>query len=166
MTGPFLGKFRGVVSDINDPLMLGRIRATVPDVAGADPVGWAAPCAPFGGSQAGFFALPVVGSGVWIEFEQGDPSRPIWVGSWWGSSSEVPSALLAPPYRKVMVVTPGGHTVTLDDTPGAGGITLETADGAKLVLSATEVVLDNGQGASIKLSGPQVSINGGALEVI
>ena len=77
----FYGKYRGLVTDIQDPLMLGRIKAQVPDVMGSDDSGWAMPCAPFGGSQAGFFALPVVGAGVWIEFEHGDPDYPIWAGS-------------------------------------------------------------------------------------
>ena len=166
MSAPFYGKYRGVVSDVHDPLQLGRVRATVPDVLGDQESGWAMPCAPFGGDQVGFFALPTVGAGVWIEFEQGAPDRPIWSGCWWGSAAEVPPVLLAPPYQKLMVVTAGGQTVTLDDTPGIGGITLETSSGQKLVLSATGVELDNGMGATITLTGPQVSINNGALDVI
>ena len=34
MSGPFYGKYRGVVTDNRDPLMLGRVRARVPDVFG------------------------------------------------------------------------------------------------------------------------------------
>ena len=166
MSAPFYGKYRGVVSDVHDPLQLGRVRATVPDVLGDQESGWAMPCAPFGGDQVGFFALPAVGAGVWIEFEHGDPDRPIWAGCWWGSVAEVPPVLIAPPYQKLMVVTSGGQTVTLDDTPGVGGITLETSTGQKLVLSATGVEIDNGMGATISLTGPQVSINSGALDVI
>lgn len=166
MSEPFYGKYRGIVTDINDPLMIGRIKATVPDVMGDQESGWAMPCAPFGGSQTGFFALPTVGAGVWIEFEHGDPDYPIWSGCWWGSAAEVPPLLIAPPYKKVMIVTEGGQTVTLDDTPGVGGITLETSGGQKIVLSATGLEIDNGMGASIKMTGPQVSINNGAFEVI
>lgn len=164
--GVFHGKFRGVVTDNRDPLMLGRIRAKVPDVMGEDESGWAMPCAPFGGDQAGFFALPVTGAGVWVEFEHGDPDYPVWSGVWWGSAAEVPPVLLAPPYRKVLVQTEGGHTVTLDDTPGVGGVTLETATGQKIVLAATGIEIDNGMGASITLTGPQISLNNGALDVI
>jgi uncharacterized protein involved in type VI secretion and phage assembly len=166
MSGPYFGKYRGKVTDIQDPLMTGRLRAQVPDVMGDKQTGWAMPCAPFGGDTTGFFALPKVGSGVWIEFEHGDPDYPIWSGCWWGSAAEMPPVLLAPPYKKVLLKTEGGNSVLLDDTPGAGGITLETSGGQKVVLSATGVEITNGQGASIKLSGPQVSINGGALEVI
>ena len=97
---PYLGKFRGVVTDTTDPLMMGRVKATVPDVFGDDPCGWAMPCAPFGGSGIGFFAVPPVGAGVWIEFEQGDPDYPIWAGCWWGSVAEMPPKLLAPPPPK------------------------------------------------------------------
>ena len=164
----YLGKYRGSVSDINDPLMVGRVRARVPDVFGEEESGWAMPCAPFGGSGVGFFALPTVGAGVWIEFEHGDPDYPIYTGSWWGNASEIPSALLAPPppSKKVLIQTEGGHSILLDDTPGIGGITLKTAAGAKIVLSATGVEISNGQGASIKMTGPQISVNNGALEVI
>jgi uncharacterized protein involved in type VI secretion and phage assembly len=168
VSGSFLGKYRGVVSDNLDPLMMGRIRARVADVLGADESGWAMPCAPFGGSGMGFFAVPKTGAGVWIEFEHGDPDYPIWSGCWWGSASEMPPTLLAPPpaSKKVMIKTEGGHTVLIDDTPGIGGITLETSGGQKIVLTATGVEITNGQGASIKLTGPQVSINSGALDVI
>jgi uncharacterized protein involved in type VI secretion and phage assembly len=161
----FFGKYRGVVTDINDPLMTMRIKASVPDVYGDGASGWAMPCAPFGGDKVGMFVLPTVGAGVWIEFEHGDPDYPVWTGCWWGSAAEVPPLWLAPPYKKLMVVTPAGHTITVDDTPGIGGITLQTAEGAKVTMSPTGLEITNGLGASIKLTGPQVSINNGALEV-
>jgi len=166
MNNPFYGKYRGTVSDINDPLMKFRIRAKVPDVMGDLESGWAMPCLPFGGSGMGFFALPKVGAGVWIEFEHGDPDYPIWAGCFIGSLAEAPSDLLAPPYKKVMLKTEGGHSILLDDTPGIGGITLQTSGGQKIVMNATSVEITNGMGGSIKMTGPQVSINSGALEVI
>ncbi len=166
MSNQFFGKYRGTVTDINDPLNIGRIKANVPDVMGEQESGWAMPCAPFGGNGMGFFALPTVGAGVWIEFEQGDPDDPIWSGCWWGSAAELPPVLLAPPYKKLIIKTEGGNSILIDDTPGIGGITLETAAGQKIVLAATGVEISNGQGASITLSGPQVSVNNGALDVI
>jgi uncharacterized protein involved in type VI secretion and phage assembly len=164
----FLGKYRGVVTDNNDPLMVGRVRARVPDVTGAADSGWAMPCAPFGGSSTGFFAVPAEGSGVWIEFEHGDPDYPIWAGCWWGSVAEMPPTLIVPPpaFKKVMIRTEGGHSVLLDDTPGIGGITLETSTGAKIAVTGTGIEISNGLGATIKLTGPQVDVNNGALGVI
>jgi len=166
MSGQFYGKYRGTVTDIQDPLMTGRVRAKVPDVFGDQESGWAMPCLPFAGSGMGFFALPKVGAGVWIEFEHGDPDYPIWAGCWIGSLAEAPSELLAPPYKKVVLKTEGGHSIILDDTPGIGGITLQTSGGQKIVMNATSIEIDNGMGGTIKMTGPQVSINSGALEVV
>lgn len=161
----FYGKYRGTVSDNKDPLQTGRIRARVPDVLGDQESGWALPCAPFAGPGLGFFALPPTGANVWIEFENGDPDYPIWAGCFWGSLADLPPILLAPPYQKTLVKTKGGHSVLLDDTPGVGGITLETASGQKIVVSALGIEINNGQGAVIKLMGPMVQVNNGALEV-
>ncbi|HEV3468478.1 MAG TPA: phage baseplate assembly protein V [Pyrinomonadaceae bacterium] len=166
MSNRFYGKYRGTVTDNKDPLMIGRVRARVPDVMGDLETGWAMPCAPFGGSGFGFFALPGVGAGVWVEFEHGDPDYPIWAGCWFGSVAEMPPELLAPPYKKVLIKTEGGHSIVLDDTPGVGGITLETSGGQKVVLNAMGVEITSGQGGTIKITGPQVSVNDGALDVI
>ena len=164
----FFGKYRGVVSDNKDPLMIGRVRARVPDVTGEAESGWAMPCAPFGGSATGFFAVPAEGAGVWIEFEHGDPDYPIYAGCWWGTAAEMPPALLVPPppWKKVMIRTEGGHSILLDDTPGIGGITLETSQGAKIAITGIGIEISNGMGATVKLTGPQVSVNNGALDVI
>ena len=166
MPQSFYGKYRGTVTDNQDPLMIGRVKARVPDVMGDQESGWAMPCAPFGGIGMGFFAIPATGAGVWIEFEHGDPDYPIWSGCWWGTVAEVPPLLLVPPYKKVMIKTEGGATLILDDTPGIGGITLETAGGQKIVMNSLGIEINNGVGGLIKMTGPQVSVNNGALEVV
>jgi uncharacterized protein involved in type VI secretion and phage assembly len=166
MSDQFFGKFRGTVTDIEDPKMIGRVKAKVPDVFGDLESGWAMPCAPFGGSGMGFFALPKVGAGVWIEFEHGDSDYPIWTGCWFGSREDMPPELSAPPYKKVLIKTKGGSSIVIDDTPEIGGITLETSGGQKIVLSPTGVEITNGKGAKIKMTGPQISMNDGALDVI
>jgi uncharacterized protein involved in type VI secretion and phage assembly len=161
----FFGKFRGVVTNNQDPQSCGRIKARVPDMFGDDESGWAMPCAPFGGSKTGFFALPSVNAGVWIEFEGGDPDYPIWSGCWWGSPAEMPPVLLPAPGKKVVLQTEGGNQITFDDSPGSGGILLETSGGQKIKLTANGIEIDNGNGATIQLNGPAVNINRGALEV-
>jgi type VI secretion system secreted protein VgrG len=82
----YYGKYRGYVHTVEDPQNRGRIQAIVPRLLGPDvPTGWALPAAPYAGPDQGFYAVPDVGAGVWIEFEEGDLSRPIWSGMWWGS---------------------------------------------------------------------------------
>src|SRR5438034_7211596 len=77
------GKYRGAVTDNQDPRKQGRIRAKVPEILGDTDTGWAMPCAPYAGEETGSYTVPPVGAGVWVEFEAGDVSRPIWVGCWW-----------------------------------------------------------------------------------
>jgi hypothetical protein len=57
-------------------------------------------------------------------------------------------------------------TISIDDTLGANSLTIETITGLKLVFDNMGITIDNGQGGTITLSGPQVSLNDGALEVI
>jgi uncharacterized protein involved in type VI secretion and phage assembly len=122
---------------------------------------WAMPCTPYAGSQAGWFALPPVGSDVWVEFEQGDPDYPIWAGCFW-SSGNVPAS---PVSDELKVLKTDAVTITIDDTPGAGGLKIETTAGMKIEITSSAIEINNGQGATIKLSGPKVSINDSALEV-
>ena len=56
-------------------------------------------------------------------------------------------------------------TITIDDRQDTAGITIETIRGMKIEITAQGIEITNGQGGSIKLEGPKVSINGNALEV-
>jgi hypothetical protein len=94
-TKKFYGKYRGTVMNNVDPMQMGRIQAIVPDVLGPIPTSFAMPCLPITGKQMGTFMLPQIGSGVWIEFEQGNPDYPIWTGGYWGIAAELPLAALA-----------------------------------------------------------------------
>lgn len=152
-----------------DPLQTGRLQVQVPDVAGLIPTTWAMPCAPVAGIQNGMFSLPIIGSGVWVEFEQGDPEFPIWVGCFWGSAAEVPAlALLTPPaIPAITFQTPLQNGVTISDMPGpTGGIVIKTTAGASLIINDTGIYMQNGKGAMLNMVGPTVDINGGALTVI
>jgi uncharacterized protein involved in type VI secretion and phage assembly len=159
---PFYGKYRGVVSDNRDPLMLGRIRAKVEDVLGDQESGWAMPSVPYAGKSVGLFLIPPTNTSVWIEFEHGNPDYPVWSGCFW-AQGELPAT---PAVAEMKVLKTDTCTITLNDLPGAGGITIETSAGMKIVISATGIEITDGAGGSIKLTGPQVSVNDGALEVV
>ena len=163
------GKFRGTVLDNIDPMQIGRLMVQVPDVSDVLPSTWAMPCLPFGGIQAGMYVTPAIGSGVWIEFEQGDPDYPIWVGCFWGSAAEVPTLALAGPpgLQQVVLQTTMQNTLMISDAPGpTGGILLKSMTGALISITDVGITISNGQGASIAMVGPSVSVNAGALEVI
>jgi uncharacterized protein involved in type VI secretion and phage assembly len=167
-TQKYFGKYRGMVINNVDPLQTARLMVQVPDVAGLVPGSWAMPCLPFTGPQMGFWALPQIGAGVWVEFEQGDPDYPIWSGCWYGSAAEPPAlALAAPPgVPNVVLQTQGQNTFMLSDVPGpTGGILLKSTTGALISISATGIIISNGQGATIAMTGPTILMNAGALSV-
>jgi uncharacterized protein involved in type VI secretion and phage assembly len=164
----FYGKYRATVVSNVDPDQRGRLLVEVSDVQALVTSSWALPCMPFTGSQMGAYLVPPIGAGVWVEFEQGDPNYPIWVGGFWGGTSEVPSDAKSavPPLQNVVFATQGGATFMLSDTPGpTGGIVLKLSSGATLTINDVGITLSNGKGAKIELTGPTVTINDSALTV-
>lgn len=165
----YLGKYRGTVINNVDPLQMGRLMVQVPDVSNMCPSSWAMPCVPFAGIQNGFFALPIIGSGVWVEFEQGNPDYPIWVGCFWGSAAEVPAMVrMAPPViPSITMQTPLKNGMQISDVPGpTGGIVLQSMSGATIIVNDTGIYIQNGKGASLTMIGPVVTVNNGALTVL
>ena len=163
----YFGKYRGTCVNNVDPMMQGRIQVIVPDVA-IVPTSWAMPCFPVTGIQNGVFTVPPIGAGVWVEFEQGDPDYPIWVGGFY-SAADVPAMARAVPpgLSGFTFQTTLQNGMTISDTPGpTGGILLKTTTGAMISISDLGIVITNGKGATISLLGPTVDINAGALTVI
>ena len=152
------GKYRGIVRDVDDPENLGRIVAQVQEVLGQEDSAWALPAVPFAGPNRGLVLLPEVGDGVWIEFEAGDLSRPIWSGGYWGSG-ELPEP--GDPETRVLV-TSAGHKLILDDANRE--VQLLHAGGAELTMTDTDITLKIG-GTQLVLSASGVYINNGAFQV-
>ncbi len=161
MTDRFYGKYRGIVTDNQDPQNLGRIKANIPEVLEDVESGWALPCVPYAGNGIGIYTVPPSGSGVWIEFEAGDVSLPIWSGCWW-ADNELPDQ--ATPDIKI-IKTASGHTITLDDTSGDEKVEILEKNGAKIVMDQQGIELSKGS-QKIKISQSSVTINDTALEVM
>jgi hypothetical protein len=69
----YVGKYRGVVLDNVDPLQENRLVVSVPEV---DPSSaWAPPS-----DDVRYNSPPDIGAQVWIEYDNGDPAYPRWVG--------------------------------------------------------------------------------------
>ena len=87
MKNKFYGKYKAVVVDINDKQKRGRIRVQCPKVLGDFKSAWCEPCIPVCYEGGGDFYLPKINDTVWIEFEEGDSNKPIWVGNWWSNNN-------------------------------------------------------------------------------
>jgi hypothetical protein len=169
----YYGKYAGTVIDNVDPLFKGRLLVEVPGVLGEGPSSWAEACVPLAGPTGvamGVYLVPPVGAGVWVEFVQGDPERPIWVGCRWGSAADLPELALAglPETPSIVLQTATTNTIAISDVPGpAGGIMLRvgasvltvTDDGISLVAPKVEITATD-----ITVTGV-TDVNEGALHI-
>ena len=172
MRGHFFGKYRGTVSDNDDTTQRGRLKVKVPAVLGSVE-SWAMPCVPYAGDGVGFYSLPEAGTGVWVEFEAGDPSYPIWTGCFWGDD-ELPDESDA----AVKIWKTEKITLRIDDsadelkfeTTSKSVVTLaddiqSESGGAKHTVGSGGVVSELGAG-KVEVSAASVSVNNGAMEVM
>jgi len=172
MSGSYIGKYRGTVLNNIDPEMRGRLMIMVPDVYGLIPSTWAEACIPLAGPTGppmGFYIVPPIGTGVWVEFENGDPDHPIWVGCRWGAASDIPPLAKSglPISPNILIQSAGQNTFVISDLPGpTGGIMLKSLTGASITVNDTGIYIQNGKGASLNMVGPSVTINNGALTII
>jgi uncharacterized protein involved in type VI secretion and phage assembly len=161
----YFGKYRGEVTNNIDPMGLGRVQVSVPDVLGEGGLAWAMPCAAFGGPSVGLFSVPPMRAKVWVEFERGDPNYPILAGCYWGTG-EAPPALPQQPVTQS--ISGNGYSIEAVDTPGAPMVTIRATfptGEAKLEMTAAGVTLAFGE-AKIQLTQTSVSINGTNLVVM
>ena len=186
----YYGKFRGFVTDNKDPDKRARLKLTVPSALGAAETAWALPCLPFGGlADHGLFLVPEVGAQLWVEFEEGELSKPIWTGTFWQQAGDPPAESGekdAPTTR--LLKTPGGHLLRFDDEKGKeklqilhptgaeiaiddkGTITLTDANGGKVTLDADsgKLLIEDANGNSLTLdaNGTRVEdANGNRIEM-
>lgn len=127
----FYGKYRGIVAD-NTPDEFGRIQVTCEAIMGGMPI-IAMPCVPYAGAGVGFRFLPESGDNVWVEFEAGDPSFPIWTGCFW-KENEFPRVKDG---SHIKVIKTPKITIEIDDK--AGSITIEHANGTVFRIEGNEI---------------------------
>jgi uncharacterized protein involved in type VI secretion and phage assembly len=151
----FYGKYRGLVTDNDDPRGMGRVRARVPEVLGDTVSPWAMPCAPYAGDGSGQYTIPPVGGGVWIEFEGGDPARPLWAGCWW-AEGEAPNnqdgdgrvpgiKVIRSEQGLLLSLDDDGQTISVSDENGDNILKIEVRRGEVLLKGASKVVVESPQ---------------------
>ena len=148
----FYGKYRGVVTNVDDPENMGRIQANVPEILGDEVSPWAMPCAPYSGDGLGAYAVPPVGVGVWIEFEAGDPSRPIWTGCWWGrnqlpkneqgTDATPPIKIFRTESGTLLCFDDSSQVISLSDENGDNILTIEVTAGKITVKGKTKAIVE------------------------
>lgn len=116
--GKYYGAYRGVVADNEDPEFRGRLKLLVPQIYKEEVLDyWADSKGVFAGKQIGLFAIPNIGDGVWVSFENGDPHFPIWEYGWF-PEGEVPTAAKNNGNKPTNMVwqSTAGHRIEMDDS--------------------------------------------------
>jgi len=150
------GKYRGIVDSVEEGDDLGFIAVKVPELFGRDHlVEHVRACSPFAGNKHGLVVIPEPGDAVWVEFEAGKPSLPIWTGFWWADGH------LPEPKGKLVrsFITTKGHKLLLDDD--ADEVKLIHSAGPSLVMTGDDVTITIGN-ASIKLTSSDITLQVGA----
>lgn len=158
MHSRFYGKYRGTVTEVGTGDNRGRIKARIPSVLGAIDSGWCMPCVPYAGEQAALAFLPEQGAGVWIEFEGGDVSFPIWVGCYW-HQGDLPDRV-APDVK--VIQTAGKAQIVLDDKNQT--ITITDVHKNSVTLDKTGVTIVR-KSRKVAVTERNVSVNDGSMEV-
>lgn len=157
----FYGKYRGFVVDNQDPEKRARLKLLVPSVLGEAETGWALPCLPFGGlSEQGLFMVPENDAQVWVEFEEGNLSYPIWTGTFWQQASDVPSEVSDEAPTARLIKTPSGHLLHFEDKSGEERVNLKHMSGSEILID------ENGSMALTDKNGATLTIDADSNEIL
>ena len=127
--GRYYGVYRAVVLDNIDETNTGKIYIAIPHIQTGIQV-WASPKSIGGGLSYGFkYLTPPKGEFVWVEFEYGDPTRPVWSYHPW-ARGEMPPELRSPDV--IGIVTPKGHQIILNEDEDTLLIQLEEGSSIKM----------------------------------
>jgi uncharacterized protein involved in type VI secretion and phage assembly len=161
----FFGKYRGLVTENHDDLKRGRVQVQVPQVLGLQTV-WALPCVAYAGKDVGLFAMPKIGTVVWVEFEAGDPSFPIWTGCSW-ALGDIADADAVP---TVKFFKTDKFTIRIDDD--GGELRIEDTNGTQIIITPSNLVLKSsttkvqgGGGREVAVDTTSVKVNQTSMEV-
>jgi len=162
------GAVIALVTDLNDPLMQGRVKVKFPwmpkESSSELSSDWAR-MATMAGGKSGIYFSPEVNDEVLVVFEQGDVNFPYIVGVLWNAKDKPPDgasgkAVVAGQVNQRVIRSRAGHVIVLDDTMGKEKITIQDKSGNKieidsiknemLIKTAGNLTLDVGGKFSLK----------------
>lgn len=158
--GQYFGKYSGVVKDNRDAEKLGKVKVSVPSIFPPDETLDARTALPFG-----WYFVPEVNTSIWVEFEGGDATLPLWTGVQAISGQWATEVDLDPPQKRALK-TPAGHLILFDDKSGEELIRIvEAVHKHEIVLDQNGIKITDGKNNrtfTFDSSGAKVELQGGA----
>jgi len=152
----FSGVVIGIVSDVEDPDGIGRVKVTLPWYAGGYEQ-WARVSQLYAGSGYGSTWVPEVHGEVLVAFAHGDMRWPYVIGCLHGKVDKPPVSRSASTDIRT-IRTPSGSELSFDERNGV--IQVKTPSGASLRLEEKSGELTLQATSKISLKAPEVSIEG------
>lgn len=120
-TGQVMGVTTALVTNLNDPEAMGRIKVKYAWLGEAEST-WARLASPMAGAERGWWCLPEINDEVVIAFEHGDINRPFIIGSLWNGKDKPPETLgdsvAGGKVVHRLIRSRSGHMILLDDSDG------------------------------------------------
>jgi uncharacterized protein involved in type VI secretion and phage assembly len=160
--GGWPGVHVALVTDNQDPDKQGRVKVKLPwapDSGSSSYETWARLATLMAGAGRGTWFVPDPDDEVLVAFEGGDPRRPVVIGSMW-NGSDSPAEQMDRGNPKRTILTGAGVRLTMDDSPGAVSLLLETPGGQRLRLDDTppSVTVEDANGNSVKLEAAGITV--------
>ncbi|MFZ5926518.1 MAG: type VI secretion system Vgr family protein [Acidobacteriota bacterium] len=132
ISGRNFGVYVARVLDNVDPIDAARVKVQFPWETGDSESNWAPVAMPHAGAGRGLYFIPEIGDEVLVAFEQGDPSRPIVLGSLWNGNDSPPNEGLHGDEQGnndiKRIVTKSGNRFVMDDMDGKETIVVATPE--------------------------------------
>jgi phage protein D/phage baseplate assembly protein gpV len=116
---------------------IGKVKVKFPGMSGNELSDWAPVVRPMAGDGTGFWALPAAGDQVLVAFLGGDVTKPYVLGALWTAKRPPPTNNLNGLNNTRMLKTPAGHTITFDDSPGLGELTISAKGNLSIKATGT-----------------------------
>ena len=117
----------GVVTDINDPEKLGRLKVKIINRNSSDyETDYIRVMTPMTGKEWGSFFFPEVGDEVLVAFSHGDINRAYVLGSLWNKNYKPPTTIEDQKNNIRMIKTKSGHQLIFDDEDKKENILIKT----------------------------------------
>jgi uncharacterized protein involved in type VI secretion and phage assembly len=176
------GVVPAIVSNIQDPEKLGRIKVTFPWLSEESETDWVRVLSFYAGSETGAFFLPEVGDEVLVIFQKGNINAPYVIGSLWSSKAKPPESNddgknnikifksraghtitfnddTETQKAKLEIKSGSGHTITLDDAPGGEKIEIKDKSGNnKISFDATQNSITIESSMKLDIKAPTINI--------
>jgi len=149
----FYGVTKGIVINLLDPLMLGRVQVQLPFVDALDLAPWAHVATPMSGKFAGSYFIPNVTDEVLVAFEHGDINVPYIIGSLWSGAAPPPLPSPLPQIRAIR--TQLGNQIVFTEVPPS--VTIQTSPTPPVAMPAPPSPAGPYQTISMNPAGVQVA---------